>query len=80
MLNAVAILILAGMMFLPFINLLVGVIAGGATFGFSGAFAGATVAILITAAQKKVIDHRSARPAQMEFNAKTVEFPEGAVA
>ena len=48
MLNAVAIVLLAGMMFVPIINLVVGVIAGTCLFGMAGGFAGAAIAALIT--------------------------------
>ena len=48
MLNAVAIVLLAGMMFVPIINLAVGIIAGAALFGAAGGFAGAALAALIT--------------------------------
>ena len=50
MLDAVATIILAGMMFIPIINLVVGVIAGTCLFGVAGGFAGAAIAVLITIA------------------------------
>jgi hypothetical protein len=49
-LNAIAIVILAGMMFIPIINLIVGIIAGAALFGVAGSFAGAALAVLTTLA------------------------------
>lgn len=39
MLDAIAITVLAVMMLIPGVNLLVGIVAGGASFGVSGAFA-----------------------------------------
>jgi hypothetical protein len=50
MLDAVATIILAGMMFIPIINLVVGTIAGTCLFGVAGGFAGAAIAVLITIA------------------------------
>ena len=50
MLDAVATIILAGMMFIPIINLVVGTIAGTCLFGVAGGFAGAALAVLITIA------------------------------
>jgi hypothetical protein len=50
MLDAVATIILAGMMFIPIINLAVGTIAGACLFGAAGGFAGAALAVLITIA------------------------------
>jgi hypothetical protein len=54
--DAIAIIILAGMMLIPGINLLVGIVAGGASFGFSGGFAGAGIAVLITLAENRISD------------------------
>jgi hypothetical protein len=51
MLNAIAILILAGMMFIPIINVVVGIVAGGTLFGVVGGVAGAALAGLITIAE-----------------------------
>jgi hypothetical protein len=48
MLNAIAIVLLAGMMFIPIINLVVGTVAGTCLFGLVGGFAGAALAALIT--------------------------------
>jgi hypothetical protein len=48
MLNAIAIVLLVGMMFVPLINLVVGVIAGTCLFGAAGGVAGAALAALIT--------------------------------
>ena len=50
MLDAVATIILAGMMFIPIINLVVGTVAGTCLFGVAGGFAGAALAVLITIA------------------------------
>jgi hypothetical protein len=50
MLDAIATVILAGMMFIPIINLVVGIIVGTGLFGVAGGFAGAALAVLITIA------------------------------
>ena len=47
--NMVAVLILAGMMFLPFVNILVGGVVGGGLGGFAGFFGGALLALALTA-------------------------------
>jgi hypothetical protein len=74
LLNAIAIIILAGMMLIPGINLLVGTVAGSASFGVSGGFAGAAIAVLITLAENQFIDRRrvgsTAKP-----SADIVSFP-----
>jgi hypothetical protein len=59
MANSIAIIIIAGMMLIPGMNLLVGIVAGGASFGVSGGFAGAAIAILITFAEKWLSRHRN---------------------
>src|SRR6476659_9609851 len=74
MLDAVAIIILAGMMLIPGINLLVGIVAGGASFGVSGGFAGTAIAVLITLAENQLIDRRvgsTPRP-----SAEIISFPD----
>ena len=48
MLNVIALTILAGMMFIPFINVVVGIVAGAALSGVWGCLAGAALAVLIT--------------------------------
>ena len=73
MLDTVATIILAGMMLIPGINLLVGIVAGGASFGVLGGFAGAAIAALITLAENQLIDRRvgsTPRP-----SAKIISFP-----
>ncbi len=47
--NTVAALILTGMMFLPFVNILVGSVVGGGLGGFAGFFGGALLAGVLTA-------------------------------
>jgi hypothetical protein len=47
---AIATVILAGMMFIPIINLVVGIVVGSGLFGVAGGFAGAAFAVLITIA------------------------------
>jgi hypothetical protein len=74
MLDAVATIILAGMMLIPGINLLVGIVAGGASFGVSGGFAGTAIAVLITLAENQLIDRRvgsTPRP-----SAEIISFPD----
>ena len=61
MADAIAIIILAGMMLIPGINLLVGVVAGGASLGVPGGFAGAALAVLITFAEKWLSDRHCLR-------------------
>ena len=48
MLNAISIVVLAGMMFIPLINVVVGIVAGAAMLALPGGFVGAALAILIT--------------------------------
>jgi hypothetical protein len=50
MVDAIATIILAGMMFIPIINLVVGTVAGTCLFGVAGGLAGAAIAVLITIA------------------------------
>jgi hypothetical protein len=56
MLDAIATVILLGMMLIPGINLLVGIIVGVASFGVAGGFAGAALAVLIMLAEKGFSD------------------------
>ena len=74
MLDAVATIILAGMMLIPGINLLVGIVAGGASFGVSGGFAGAAVAVLVTLAENQLIDRR--RVGSPRLPAEIISFPD----
>ena len=69
MLDAVATIILAGMMFIPIINLVVGVIAGACMFGFSGGIGGAALAFVIT------IAWRDFRPIQFQLVGRIIDFP-----
>jgi hypothetical protein len=71
MLDSIATVILTGMMLIPVLNVLVGLIAGGASFGLSGASAGGSLGILITLMQarpRRVVGGRSS-------TAEIVDFP-----
>ena len=72
MLDAVATIILTGMMFIPIINLVVGIIAGACMFGFPGGIAGAALAFLITIAQKQIPWRR---PIHIKLGARVIDFP-----
>jgi hypothetical protein len=76
MLDAIAIIILSCMMLIPGINLLVGIIAGGASFGVSGGFAGAAIAVLITLAEKGLSDRRPIGSTQPRPSAEIILFPD----
>jgi hypothetical protein len=76
MLDAIAIIILAGMMLIPGINLLVGIVAGGASFGVSGAFAGAAIAVLITLAEKWLSDGQRIGSIQQRPTAEIFSLPD----
>jgi hypothetical protein len=66
MLDVLATVILVGMMFVPVINLFVGIIVGGAAFAVWGAAGGAAIAVLITIAEHQVLDWRQLRSARGE--------------
>jgi len=70
MLDAVATIMLAGMMFIPIINLVVGTIAGTCLFGVAGGFAGAALAVLITIA---ALNRGVGKPAAPRQLAATME-------
>jgi hypothetical protein len=72
MLDAVAAIILAGMMFIPIINLVVGIIAGACMFGYLGGFAGAALAFLITIAPKQIPWRQ---PIHIKLGARVIDFP-----
>jgi hypothetical protein len=57
MFDAIALVILAGMMLIPFVNVVVGVIFGAGMGGVFGAVAGLLVSVLVIAAEK-LIGHR----------------------
>ena len=57
MFDAIALVILAGMMLIPFVNIVVGVIVGAGFGGVFGAVAGLSLALLVMAAEK-LIGHR----------------------
>src|ERR1044071_6913008 len=72
MLDAIAIIILLGMMLIPGINILVGIVAGGATFGITGGFAGGAIAVLITFAEKWLNHRHPLRAAQANPSAQII--------
>jgi hypothetical protein len=57
MFDAIALVILAGMMLIPFVNIVVGVIVGAGVGGVFGAVAGMLLSVLVIAAEK-LIGHR----------------------
>ena len=56
MFDAIALVILTGMMLIPFINILVGVIVGAGLGGVFGAVGGLSLAVLVIAAEKLIGD------------------------
>jgi hypothetical protein len=72
MADAIAIITLAGMMLIPGINVLVGIVAGGASFGVSGGFAGGAIAVLITFAEKWLSDRHPLGAAQANPSAQII--------
>jgi hypothetical protein len=60
------------MMLIPGINVLVGIVAGGASFGISGGFAGGAIAVLITFAEKWLSDRQPLRSAQANPSAQII--------
>ena len=70
MLDSIATIILAGMMLIPVLNVAVGVIAGGGSFGLSGACAGGALGVVITLMQARWrtrVEPPLSRPAALEF-------------
>jgi hypothetical protein len=59
LLDAIALLILAGMMFIPLVNVIVGVVVGAGLAGPPGALCGLMSALAIPVAQK-IVCHRTA--------------------
>ena len=59
LLDAIALLILAGMMFIPLVNVIVGVVVGAGLAGPPGALCGLMSALAITAAQKMIRQHKA---------------------
>jgi len=57
MFDAIALVILAGMMLIPFVNIVVGIIVGAGVGGIFGAVAGLLLSVLVIAAEK-LIGHR----------------------
>jgi hypothetical protein len=58
LLDAIASVILLGMMLVPVVNIIVGIIVGAALAGPFGAICGALIAIAITGAQKAIGERR----------------------
>jgi hypothetical protein len=58
LLDAIALLILMGMMFIPLVNIIVGVVVGAGLAGPPGALFGLLSALAISAAQKIIGDRR----------------------
>jgi hypothetical protein len=75
MLDATATVILAGMMFVPIINLFVGIIVGASLFAYWGAAGGAAIAVLITIAQNQILDWYQVRSDRREHSAEVLDFP-----
>jgi hypothetical protein len=70
MLDSIATVILTGMMLIPVLNVAVGIIAGGGSFGLSGACAGGALGVVITLMQARWrarVDATPSSPAAMEF-------------
>jgi hypothetical protein len=65
MLNVIALTILAGMMFIPFINVVVGIVAGAALSGVWGCLAGAALAVLITTGELVAVFRRAPNAAPL---------------
>lgn len=72
--NAVAALILAGMMFLPFVNILVGSVVGGGLGGFAGFFGGALLALILTGVEVRLL-RRAPLSTAAEDQARTPPQP-----
>lgn len=61
--NAVAVVLLAGLAFVPIVNLIVGVVVGFSVAGPFGAFVGPLFAMLITAVEVGMLRITERRPA-----------------
>lgn len=57
LLDTIATIILIGMMLIPFVNIVVGVVVGAGLGGVPGALLGLAAAIAITGAEKFAADH-----------------------
>lgn len=68
-LNALAVALLAGMMFLPLINIVVGTVLGGGLSGYVGALVGVLIALVITGVEVVLLrgesDWRRTLPAKI---------------
>jgi hypothetical protein len=72
--DIIATVLLAVLMLIPAVNVLVGVVAGGATFGVSGSLIGGSLGALITLAE---VQFHSLRLPSVPALAEIVEFPSG---
>jgi hypothetical protein len=68
LLDAIATVILAGMMLVPFLNVFVGAIVGAGLVGTPGAAAGVLLALAVTAAEKLIGDWRGRFDVSSEVN------------
>jgi hypothetical protein len=69
--NMVAALILAGMMFLPVVNIVVGSVVGGSLEGFAGFFGGALLALALTAVEMWLLRRAPFSPPENEAQAQS---------
>jgi hypothetical protein len=67
MFDAIALVILTGMMLIPFVNILVGVIVGAGLGGVFGAVGGLSLAVLVIAAEKLIGDRLGLFDPRPEF-------------
>jgi hypothetical protein len=80
LLDTIATIILAGMMLIPFVNIIVGVIVGAGLAGVPGALLGLAVAIAVTGVERLAAEHRQAlRPAAADAEPGVSAPPERTV-
>lgn len=76
--NATAVVCLAGLAFVPIVNVVVGAFVGASFAGTIGVFVGAVFAVLITAAQIGMMRMKERRAAQPEDFEQDVRLSSGA--